>query len=364
MDVISRPGFELVPLAFEDVPGWAADDHVAALSAFRRGAAVLADHPPKLRSSGLDPDRLAHAIRRAAALPAEVPPSAARAFFEAHFQPREVRPADGSAFFTGYYEPIVAGSRAPAPAFRTPLYRPPPELVEIDPERPPPGIGPGYRFALETPDGFAPCPDRGAIAGGALEGRGLEFAWVADPIDAFFIHVQGAARLRLAGGGEMRVTYAAKSGHPYTAIGRELIAMGALPKGGATMQTLRAWLAANPDRAPSVLARNRSFIFFREAPVDDPALGPVAAAKVPLAPGRSLAVDRLVHSFGAPVFVTATLADGRPWQRLMVAQDTGSAIVGPARGDIFTGSGDGAGELAGPLQSRGRFILLWPREGA
>ena len=162
----------------------------------------------------------------------------------------------------------------------------------------------------------------------------------------------------------MRVTYAAKTGHPYTAIGRELIAMGALEKGGATMRTVRAWLADHPDEAPGLMARNRSFIFFREAPVEDPGLGPIAAAKVPLSEGRSLAVDRLIHSFGAPVFVEATLADGTPWRRLMVAQDTGSAIVGPARGDIFTGSGDAAGEIAGALQSRGRFILLWPREAA
>ena len=364
MDVVSRPGFDLVPLAFEDIPGWTGDDHGAALAAFRRGAAVLDDHPPKRRSVGLDATALSALIGRAAALPDNLSGAAARDFFETHFVAREVRPSEGPAFFTGYYEPIVAGSRTETETCRTPLYRPPPELVEIDPERPPPGLLPGFRFALSTPEGFVTCPDRGAIQDGALKGQGLEIAWLADPVDAFFIHVQGAARLRLAGGGEMRVTYAAKSGHPYTAIGRELIAMGALPKGGATMQTLRAWLAAHPDRVPEVLARNRSFIFFREAAVEDPALGPVAAAKVPLTPGRSLAVDRLIHSFGAPVFVAANLADGTPWQRLMVAQDTGSAIVGAARGDIFTGSGDAAGEVAGPLQSRGRFILLWPREAA
>ncbi|MBN9020839.1 MAG: MltA domain-containing protein [Rhizobiales bacterium] len=362
MDVVSRPGFDLVPVAFADIPGWAGDDHGAAFAAFRRGAAVLADHPPKPRSSGLDADRLAAIIRRAGEKPAALSPAAARDFFETHFAPHEVRPADGTAFFTGYYEPVVAGSRTRTERFSTPLYRPPPNLVEIDPDRPPPGIEPGFRFALSTPGGLVPCHDRGAIQDGALDGAGLEIAWLADPVDAFFIHVQGAARLRLEGGGEMRVTYAAKSGHPYTAIARELIAMGALTRAEATMQGLRAWLAAHPEAVPGVLARNRSFIFFREAPVEDPALGPVAAAKVPLTPGRSLAVDRLIHSFGAPVFVAAALADGQPWQRLMIAQDTGSAIVGAARGDIFTGSGDAAGVLAGPLQSRGRFILFWPRE--
>ena len=362
MAVVSRPGFDLVPLGFGDLPGWAEDDHAAALAAFRRGAAVLAGHPPKARLAGIDPDRLQAAMRRAAELPADLDAAAARAFFEAHFTPFDVRPADGPAFFTGYYEPIVAGSRHETAGFRTPLYRPPPDLVEIDPDAPPPGIEAGYRFARRRPNGFVPHFDRGEIQRGALAGMDLEIAWVADPVEAFFIHVQGAARLRLADGGEMRVTYAAKAGHPYTAIGRELVAMGALPSGGATMQTIRAWLAANPSEAPGVLARNRSFIYFREAAVEDPSLGPVAAAKVPLTTGRSLAVDRLIHAFGVPVFVEATLPGGLPWRRLMVAQDTGSAIVGAARGDIFVGSGDAAGEIAGALQSRGRFVLLSPRE--
>jgi len=356
------PGFDLIPVAFSDLPGWAEDDHSAAFAAFRRGAAVLDAHPPKRRAIGIDPASLAAAIRRAAALPAGIATDAARAFFEANFAAMEVRPHEGAAFFTGYFEPIVAGSRDASPAFPVPLYAPPPDLVEIDPDHPPPGIEPGFRFAMQTGEGLVPCFDRGAIEAGALRGRGLEIAFVADPVEAFFIHVQGSARLRLAEGGEMHVTYAAKSGHPYTSIGRELIAMGALPKGGATMATIRAWFAAHPEQVASVLATNRSFIFFREAPVEEPELGPVAAAKVPLTPGRSLAVDRLIHSFGAPVFVAATLPDSSPWRRLMVAQDTGSAIVGPARGDIFVGSGDPAGEIAGALQSRGRFVILAPRE--
>ncbi|MCB1501815.1 MAG: MltA domain-containing protein [Bauldia sp.] len=360
----ARPGFELTPVGFDAIPGWADDDHAAALAAFRRGAAALSAHPPKRRALGLDPAALAAAIARADALPADVGGTAARAFFEAHFRPVEVVPADGRAFFTGYFEPVVAASRRRSAAYPVPLYAPPDDLVEVDPDHPPPGVEAGYRFARRTDDGYEPYVDRGAIEAGALAGRGLEIAWLADPIDAFFIHVQGAARLRLAEGGEMRVTYAAKTGHPYTAIGRELVTMGALPPGGATMRTIRAWLAAHPDEAPALRARNRSFIFFREAPVEDPALGPVAAAKVPLSPGRSLAVDRLVHSFGVPVFVAATLPDGASWRRLMVAQDTGSAIVGAARGDIFLGSGDAAGEIAGALQSRGRFILLWPLEAS
>jgi membrane-bound lytic murein transglycosylase A len=360
----SRRGFDLIPVAFADIPGWTEDDHRAALSAFRRGAAILDRHPPKRRLIGLDPEALAAAIRRAGPLSAAIDPDTARRFFEENFTALEIRPREGGAFFTGYYEPIVAGSRAPSDAFPVPLYAPPHDLVAVDPDSPPPGIEPGYRFARTTGEGIVPFFERGEIERGALTGQGLEIAFVSDPVEAFFIHVQGSARLRLAEGGEMRVTYAAKTGHPYTSIGRELIAMGALPQGGATMQTIRAWLAAHPEEAPKVMARNRSFIFFREAPVDDPVLGPVAAAKVPLTEGRSLAVDRLVHSFGTPVFVAATLPGGALFRRLMVAQDTGSAIVGPARGDIFLGSGDAAGEVAGALQSRGRFIVLSPREAA
>jgi membrane-bound lytic murein transglycosylase A len=354
-------GVTLRRLGYDDVPGWAEDDQRPALAAFRRGAAVLAEHPPKRRTIGIDPAALAAAMSRAAALPEDAPPAAARAFFEAGFEPVEVRPRSGDAFFTGYYEPVVDGSRISDGLFRVPLLAPPPDLVEIDPGHPPPGIAEGFRFALRGRLGYAPCPDRAAIDAGAFAGRGLEIAWLADPVDAFFIHIQGAARIRLAEGGEMRVTYAAKSGHPYTAIGRMLVEAGALPQEGATMAAIRAWLAAHPGEAPRVMARNRSYIFFREAPVGDPGLGPIAAAKVPLTPGRSLAVDRLIHSFGTPVFVETRLPDGRPWRRLMVAQDTGSAILGPARGDIFFGSGDEAGSIAGAMQAGGRFILLWPR---
>ena len=355
------PPFRLVPLAFADLAGWAEDDHAAAFAAFRQGAAVIADHPPKRRALGTDAAALVMCLVRAAALPGAVGRDKARAFFESAFRPFAIEPADGTAFFTGYYEPVVLGSRTPSPAFPAPLYRVPPDLVEIDPDRPPAGIDPGTRFARRMPDGrLVPHPDRGAIMAGALAGQGLELVHLADPVDAFFVHVQGAARVRLAEGGEMRVTYAAKSGHPYTPIGRVLIEMGALPRGGATMAAIRAWLAAHPAEAPAVMAANRSTIFFREAPVEDAAAGPVAAAKVPLRARRSLAIDRLIHSFHTPVFVATTLPGGGVWNRLMIAHDTGSAIVGPARGDIFFGSGDEAGALAGAMQAKGRFVVLLP----
>ncbi len=355
------PGFRLLPIPFDALPGWADDDHAAAFAAFRRGAAVLADHPPKERAFGLDAAALIAAIERAGRIPPDIGSEPARRFFEDRFSAVEVIPENGAAFFTGYYEPVVSGSRARNAAFPVPLYAPPDDLVEIDADAPPAGIEPGTRFARRTNDGIDPYPDSGAIDACYLAGCGLELVWLADPVDAFFIHIQGAARIRLADGSEMRVTYAAKSGHPYTPIGRVLIERGALPRGGATMETIRAWLADHPAEAAEVMATNRSFIFFREAEVDDPALGPIAAAKVPLTEGRSLAVDRLIHSFHTPMFVETKLPGGEPFRRLMIAHDTGSAIVGPARGDIFFGSGDPAGAIAGAMQSAGRFFALLPR---
>jgi membrane-bound lytic murein transglycosylase A len=265
-----------------------------------------------------------------------------------------------TAFFTGYYEPEVEGSLNRTAAFTVPLYRPPADLVEIEPGSVA-GLDPESRFARRTASGFAEHHDRGAVMGGALDGQHLEFVWLRDPVDAFFIHVQGAARIRLPDGTTRRVTYAAKSGHAYTPIGQIVADRAGIARSKVTMQAIRDWLAAHPDQTQSILAANRSFIYFREAPVSDALLGPMAAAKVPLTPGRSLAVDRLVHTFHTPAWIETVLPPGEAFHRLMIAQDTGSAIVGPARGDIFFGSGDTAGALAGAMRATGRFIVLMPR---
>ncbi len=350
------PATRLEPLAFTDLPGWAADDHAAAFRAFRRGATVLAAHPPKTRALAIDGALLAAALEKAARLPEDLAADEARRFFETHFVPQRLVPPAG--FFTGYYEPVVPGSRQRSERFPVPLLLPPPDLVEIEPGSVA-GLPPDFRFARRTASGFSEHPDRGAIMAGALDGQGLELVWLTDWIEAFFIHVQGAARIRLAEGGEMRVTYAAKSGHPYSPVGRELLQRG-VPQ-PVTMQVIRAWLAAHPAELAGVLSTNRSYIFFREAAVDDPSLGPIAAAKVPLSEGRSLAVDRLLHTFQTPVFIDTTTPDGVPFRRLTIAQDTGSAIIGPGRGDIFFGSGDAAGEIAGRMKASGGFFVLAPK---
>ncbi|MFZ2099700.1 MAG: MltA domain-containing protein, partial [Oricola sp.] len=173
--------------------------------------------------------------------------------------------------------------------------------------------------------------------------------------------VQGAARLRFADGNTIRVTYDGKTGHPFTAIGKRLVERGEIDPDAVSMNAIRRWLADHPGEARPLMEENRSYIFFREAAVDDPAAGPIAAAKVPLTAGRSLAVDRLLHTFGSPIFVGADKVNGRPWRKLMIAQDTGSAIVGAARGDLFMGSGAAAGERAGAVRSPADFVLLVPK---
>jgi membrane-bound lytic murein transglycosylase A len=330
----SQPSASFEPTPFSDLPGWREDDHASAFAAFLRSAEAVRERVPKGRA--VSGDALAQAAERALAA-GPLMREAARDFFEAEFRAFLVRPANGSGFFTGYYEPEVTGSRVRTDTFTVPLYRCPDDPVE-----------------------GTPYHDRQAIESGALSGRGLEIAWLASAIDAFFIHVQGSARLRMTDGGLLRLSYAGKSGHDYTPIGRVLRERGALPAGGVTMASIRAWLAANPDAANEIMWSNRSFIFFRETEGVGPEDGPVAAAGVPLTAGRSLAVDRMLHTFHSPVFIVTALPDGNNFRRLMVAQDTGSAIVGPARGDIFFGTGDEAGAIAGAMQAEGRFYLLAP----
>lgn len=362
IEASAPPKARVEPRDFAELAGWDEDDHGATFQVLRRSAAAADGRPPKSR--GIDAEAIVAVLARARALPADLPSHKAQTFFETEFQPFEVLPEAGAGFFTAYYEPIVAGSRTRTAAFSEPLYRTPDDLIEFDPDRPPPGIDPALRFARKTATGLVPYYDRAQIQAGALAGRGLELVYLTDPVDAFFVHIQGAARIALVDGDTLRLTYAAKSGHPYTSIGRVLIEMGELEPGRATMSDIRTWFAKNPDRAAAVMARNRSFIFFREAPVDEAELGPVAAAKVQLTPGRSLAVDRLLHTFHTPVWVDTTLPDGSTFRRLTIAQDTGSAIVGPARGDIFLGTGELAGRIAGGMASKGRFVLFVPRQSS
>ena len=264
------------------------------------------------------------------------------------------------AFLTAYYEPVIAASRVRTEAFATPLMRRPRDLVRVSPGRSDlPGDG---TFGRALPDGTIKAHhDRAAIYAGALDGLGLEIAYLADPVDAFFAQVQGSARLRFEDGTTMRVGYHGKTGHPYTPIGRVLVARGALPPGGATMQAIRSVLAERPELVRPTLEANRSYVFFRERETGDEALGPVAAGGVQLVPMRSLAVDRAHIAHGTPVFVETVLPEIGPIAQVMIAEDAGSAIIGAARGDVFIGSGDAAGAIAGRMAAPARLTLLLPR---
>ena len=361
--------FSLQRVGFSDIPGWRNDDPAAVISALARcHRHVVSVKPHKAGSLGISSNDLMPAYE-AAAVCETMSPERARAFFETQFIPFLIRPStEEKGLVTAFYEPEVEVRAEPNENFRHPFYRRPADLVDIDDGNRPAGMDPYFAFGRLRDGVIGEYPDRGAIEGGYLHGKGLEIAYAQSIVDVFFAHVQGAARLLFPDGRITRVTYAAKTGHYFSGIGKLLIERGAIDPKTVSMQSIRQWLAENPDQVNDVLCHNRSFIFFREAAVDDPALGPVAAAKVALEPGRSLAVDRAIHTFGVPFFISSEtlvhIDEGKPFQRLMLALDTGSAIVGPARGDIFTGSGDEAGRLAGSVRNAADFFVFIPKVAA
>ncbi|MEM0908223.1 MAG: MltA domain-containing protein [Pseudomonadota bacterium] len=331
---------------FSTLPGWGEEEAQALLFGVRRHFAPHIRSRPH-QAPFLEP--LEELLTRSGS-------STAQQSVEAHFVPIKV-PTSG--FVTAYYEPIIAASWTPGNGFETPLYRRPDDLVRVAPRADLPGDGTWGRRC--TTGAVVPYYDRIAIEAGALRGRGLELAYMADPVDAFFAQVQGSARLRFPDGRTVRVGYHGKSGHAYTAIGRVLIDRGVLPEGGATMATIREALASDPQLVAPTLRANRSFVFFREREDEGDGFGPVAAAGLPLIPWRSLAVDRAHIGLGTPVFVETTLPTTGPFHKVMIAEDTGSAIVGPARGDLFIGSGDAAGAIAGDVKQSATFTLILPR---
>lgn len=362
-----EPEARLVPVAFAELEGWASDDQAAALTAFRRSCER---YPRQPQERGFGREAWAGKIgdwTRVCEASAGIEPgaSAARAFFEAQFQPFAVLNRDEpQGLFTGYYEPVLEGARQPDERFRVPLHRRPPDLVSIDLGLFDPGLE-GRRFAGRVEDGkLVPYPARGQIDQGALDGKGLELLWVDDRVAKFFLEIQGSGQIRLKEGGIARVGFADQNGRAYRAIGKDLVEMGAIPKDKVSLQTIRAWLVAHPAEAPGVMAKNPSYVFFRELKELDHASGPLGAQNVPLTPGRSLAVDRRFMPLGAPLWIETTAppaVGGGRLARLVVAQDTGGAIRGPVRGDLFWGAGAEAEDAAGHMQSRGRYYILLPR---
>lgn len=354
--------------SFASLAGWPDEDHRAALDTFLSSCERLmrmpAEKPTPLAGPGgrIGDWQAACAAGQKLGRPDR---RAARDFFETTFRPVAVA-ADSpeGGLFTGYYEPELQGSRRSDGRYRYPLHAVPGDLVTLDVgDGSATANGKGRTIGRMHEGSVIPYHDRAAIQRGALDGRGLELVWVDDPVDAFFLHIQGSGRVVLEDGTVLRVGFAGRNGHPYVPIGRVLVDRGDLPRDLVSMQSIRAWLKANPHQAEAAMAANPSYIFFdivKEAGAED---GPRGALGVALTAKRSLAVDPSIVPLGAPVWVETVdpLDAVTPWRRLMVAQDTGTAIKGPGRGDVFWGSGAVAAERAGRMRARGRMVLLVPR---
>ena len=333
----------MTPSTFAALPGWQQDDLRQAWPAFLASCRVLAAKPDWLEACG--------AARSIVATDG----SAIRAYFERWFVPHQVRSPDGAntGLVTGYYEPLLRGARSRGGAFQTPLYAVPNDLLSIELASVYPDLkGKRLRGRLVGKK-VVPYNTRAEIERANIPGK--ELLWVDDPVEAFFLEVQGSGRVTLSDTGEtVRVAYADQNGHPYKAIGRWLVEQGYLTPATASAQSIKAWIAANP-----------SFVFFKEERLPDPNVGPKGALGVPLTPERSIAIDPLLLPLGAPVYLSTTQANSEvPMQRLVMAQDTGGAIRGAVRADFFYGFGYEAMENAGRMKQSGQLWVLMPRRAA
>ena len=358
------PKITVEPVDFKALEGWRGDRLDGALVAYKKSCEVLLRAPQADRGKPLLV--AGHTIDwrpacKAASAVEDKSSSAARAFFEKWFRPFAVIDRDGNreGLLTGYYEPELRGARHAGGRFKIPLYGRPGDLVTAD-------LGQfGAALKGRNVTGYVsngtlvPYPDRKSIDGGHLTDKPEPLVWVDSAIDAFFLHIQGSGRIKLAGGGLLRLGYAASNGRAYTAIGRTLVERGAIARDRVSMQTIRAWLAANPLKAPEVMAQNARYIFFRELAGN----APVGAQGVELTAGRSLAVDRRAMPLGAPLWLETQdpIDPNLPFQRLLIAQDAGHAIKGGIRGDIFFGHGLLAARRAGLMNQRGRYYILLPK---
>ncbi len=357
-------GSVLRPVTWQELPGWNGVDIQSALPAFFKSCDTLAKRKPDA-AFGPKPEMgtvgdwtgLCDQMRR---IPAG-DRTKQKYFLESRLQAYRVIGDDsGEGLITGYYEPELHGAWAPDHTYRVPIYSRPKDLLTVKLGDFGPELKDQTIAGRLVGDKFLPYHNRAAIDGGILAGRQLEILWVTSPIDAFFLHVQGSGKILLPDGAHVRVGYAGRNGRPYTAIGRELVRRKAIAREDVTLQSIRDWLKANPLSAGELMATNESYIFFRVVEGD----GPIGAQGVPLTAGRSLAVDRRYVPLGAPVWLEThdPIDPKRPLRRLVVAQDTGSAIKGPVRGDLFFGFGAEAGAKAGRMKHPGRYYLLLPRK--
>ncbi len=362
-----QKGMSVFPIPFDNIPGWRGERHSAVLPAFLRSCSHLRNQLPnksmgQLAVMGKISEWVAICDDAEIIRPGN--DTEALYFFESRFVAYRVSHETGNkGLITGYYEPLLRGSWAPNTQFRYPLYTLPKELISAN-------LGrfdkkwSGKQITGRIAGGqLVPYYSRREIEGGALRGRRLELVWVDSAIDAFFLHIQGSGKVILPDGSHVRIGYAGSNGRRYTSIGRELVAQGQMRLDAVTMPSIRAWMEEQPVAANSLMHKNKSYIFFRVLDGN----GPVGAQGVVLTPGRSLAVDRKFWPLGVPVWMETTEPGVKPkraLRRLVVAQDTGSAIKGAVRADYFWGHGQKAGDKAGIMKQKGQLYMLLPRTAA
>ncbi len=347
------------PIEIASLPGWQLDNHTSALAAFQLSCQEILT--------------TAHGFKRLAKFSGELQDwqplcqaalktQNAKSFFEQNFTAFKIHDPDRpQGLFTGYYEPEAEGSLTKTSEFQVPVYQRPADLValsETDQNKT------GFVYGRLINGKAEPYYSRKDIDLGALENRGLEIVWLKNWVDAFFIHIQGSGRLRLPDGKIFRLAYAAKNGQPYIGIGSVLLAKGVGTKDTMSMELLRNWMKTHPADARELMWNNKSYIFFRQIEVPSVDLGALGAQQVNLTPLRSLAIDRSIWMFGTPIWIdtrTPPEAGAKPFQHLMVAQDTGTAIKGYVRGDVYWGWGEVASFNAGHMKSAGSMVVLLPK---
>jgi len=338
----------VVPLTFAQMQGWRHDDHRASYGAFLKSCGAILNASKKARARHAMLGGLYIACEQTTKL--DKPDDAqARQFFEENFRPMRIAKAgDVDGFFTGYYETEVEGSLVKTADYKIPFY----------------GIPSKYKGRSTVFGQY----DRTQIEAGALDGKGLALCWVKDPVDVLFAQIQGSTRVKLANGELLRLNYIASNGKPYYPVGKYLIDQGIIARQDMSMDRIRDWMEANPTEAKVLRDKNRSYVFFEKTPLM-PTTQILGAQGVPLTPLRSAAVDKSLHIYGTPIWIDANLPllseePSTPFRHLVIAQDTGSAIVGPARADIFFGVGNLLGHVAGRLKDHGEFVMLVPKSVA
>ena len=361
----ATPQLTLEPAEFKTLPGWRADVLSDGIAAFLASCPVIAKKPADQMLGYLPEHGTMGDLQRICTEAAGLNTKSAvqlQFFIERNFRPYRAR--DGqqeTGKFTGYYEPLLRGSWQPDGRYRYPVYSRPRDIVVVELEKFDPDKRGEQLAGRLVGDRLVPYFDRREINDGALRGRQLEILWVNSAVDLFFLHVQGSGRVLMPDGSYVRLAFSGRNGHRYSSIGRELVAQGVMKLQDVNLPSLRAWMMANPLAAEQLMQKNKSYIFFRVEPED----AVKGAMGVALTAGRSLAVDPKFIPLGLPFRLTTTAPldpqNQKPLTRMMVAQDTGSAIKGVIRGDVFWGFGPEAEARAGMMNETGTYYLLLPR---